>query len=128
MTRAGNRRVIRWRLRQHQAEKLPQRKRVSCPPRDRAFRVQAFEIPDEQQPKVSTGWQPRSAVLRVGSFAESLDVSVEVMLLKDLIQSRMERMRSATRQVVRRHPHGCLFRASPSFAHGHRQSLGESAV
>jgi hypothetical protein len=119
--RARNRRMVGRRLGQHQPEKFAQRKRISRPPRDPAFRVQAFEIPDEQQPKVSTAWQPRSAVLRVESLADSLDVPVEVMLLKDLIQSRVERMRSATRQVVRHHPHRCLFRASPSFAHRHRR-------
>ncbi len=91
--------MVRWCVRQHQAEKLAQGKRIGCPPRDRALRVQAFEMADEQQPEVATGRQPWPAVFRVEAFAEAFDILVEIMFVEDLIQSRVERMRGAPRQV-----------------------------
>ena len=42
------------------------------------------------------------------------------MLVEDLIQSHVERMRSTARQVLGRQPHRRLLRVSPSFAHRHR--------
>jgi hypothetical protein len=43
------------------------------------------------------------------------------VLVEDLIQPRIERMRGAPWQVVRRHPHRRLRRVPPSFAHRHRR-------
>jgi len=48
-----------------------------------------------------------------------VEFAVEVMLIEDLIQSRVERMRDAARQVLGRHPHRGLRRVPPSFAHRH---------
>jgi hypothetical protein len=119
----GNRRMVRRRLRQHQAEKLAQGERVRRSPRDRALRVQAFEVADQQQPEVAPGRQPRPALVGVESLAESLDEAVEVVLIEDLIQPGIERMRRAPRQVARRHPHRRLLRVSSSFAHRHRATV-----
>ena len=113
--------MIRRRLRQHQPEKLAQRKRIRRPPRNRALGVQAFEIADQQQPEVAPGRQPRPAVVRVESLAQAFDEPVEVVLVEDLIQSRVERMRGTARQILGRHPHRCLLRVPPSFAHRHRR-------
>ena len=52
---------------------------------NRALRVQTFEIPDQQQPEVAPRQQPRPAVVRVKRVAHSLDVSVEVVPVEDLI-------------------------------------------
>jgi hypothetical protein len=119
--RAGNRRMIRWRLRQHQPEKLAQGKRIGRPPRDRALRIQAFEVADQQQPEISSRRQPRPAVVRVESLAQAFDVVVEIVLIEDLIQSRVERMRGTPRQVLGRHPHRRLLRVKFSFTHRHRR-------
>ena len=97
--------VVRRRLRQHQTEKVAQCKRISSPPGDRAFRVQAFEVADQQQPEVAPWRQPWPALIRVESLAESFDVGIEVMLVENLIQSRIERMRGTPRQVLCGHPH-----------------------
>jgi hypothetical protein len=94
--RAGNRRMVRRRFWQDQTEKVAQRKRIGGPPGDRTFRVQAFEVTDQQQPEVAARRQPWAALVRVESLAESFDVAIEVVPVEDLIQPRIERMRGAT--------------------------------
>jgi hypothetical protein len=47
------------------------------------FRVQAFEIADQQQPEVTPRRQSRPAVLRVESLAEPFDVPVDVVLVEN---------------------------------------------
>jgi hypothetical protein len=71
--------MVRRCVRQDQAEKLAQRKRIGGSPRDRALRVQAFEIADQQQLEVTTGRQPWPAVFRVEPLAESFDILVEIV-------------------------------------------------
>jgi hypothetical protein len=46
-TRAGNRRMIGRRFRQHQPEKLAQGKRIGRPPGNRPLGVETFEIADQ---------------------------------------------------------------------------------
>ena len=58
---------------------------------------------------------------RVESLAPSFDVLVEVVLVENLIQSRVEGMRGAPRQVLSRYPYRRLLRAPSSFAHRHRR-------
>ena len=120
-TCARDRRMVRRRLRPRQPEKLAQRKRIGCSPCDRALRVQTFEIPDQQQPEVAPRQQPRPAVVRVTRVAQALDVSVEVVPVEDLIQSRVEGMRGTPRQVLGRHPHRRLRRVPLSCTHRHRR-------
>src|SRR5262245_16956475 len=43
----------------HHPQKVAQCKRIGGPPRNRALRVQSFEIADQQQPKIAPGRQPR---------------------------------------------------------------------
>ena len=81
-TRPRNRRMIRRRLRQRQSEKLAQGKRIGRPPGDRALRIQSFEIPDQQEPEITSRWQPWPAVIRVESLAQAFDVAIEVVLLR----------------------------------------------
>jgi hypothetical protein len=88
-----------------------------------ALRIQAFEIPDQQEPEVASGQQPWPPVVGVESLAQALDVPIEVMLVENLIESRVERMGGTARQILRRHPHRALLRLSPSFAHRHRRRV-----
>jgi len=97
--------MIGRRLRQHQPEKVAQRKRIGGTPRNRALGIQAFEIADQEQPKVPPRRQSWAPLVRIEALAEALDVFIEVMLVKNVIQSRVERMRSTPQQIVRRHPH-----------------------
>jgi hypothetical protein len=121
--RAGNRRMIRRRLRQHQPEEFAQGKRICRPPRDRALGIQAFEVADQQQPEIPARRQPRPTVVRVESLAQSFDVAVEIVLIENLIQSYVERMRGTPRQILGRHPHRRLFRVPLSFAHRYRATV-----
>jgi len=50
----------------------------------------------------------------------ALDVPIEVMLVEDLVQSGVERMRGAARQALGSCPHRRLVRVPLSFAHRHR--------
>jgi hypothetical protein len=52
----------------------------------------------------------------VESLAQAFDVPVEVVLLKDLIQSCVEGMSGAARQILGRQPHRHLLRMSLPFA------------
>jgi hypothetical protein len=62
--------------------------------------------------------------MRVESVAESFDVAIEVVLIEDLVQPGMERLRGPPWQVVGRHPHRRLLRVSPSFP----IDIGDSVV
>jgi hypothetical protein len=50
------------------------------------------------------------------------DVAVEIVLIENLIQSSVERMRGTPRQILGRHPHRLLSRVL-SFAHRHRATV-----
>ena len=95
--------MIRRRFRQHQAEKFAQRERIGGTPRNRALGIETFKVPDQEQAEVAARRQPRSACVRVESLAESLDVLIEIVSFKDLIQARVERMGGAARQILRGH-------------------------
>jgi len=68
-------------------------RRIRGTPRNRSFGIQAFDIADQHQPEVAARRQARAAHVGVESLAESFDVPVEAMLVENLIQSRVERMR-----------------------------------
>jgi hypothetical protein len=112
--RARNRRMIGRRVRQHQPEKLAQRKRVRGTPRDGALGVQAFEVTDQQQSEIASGRQARSAdLVSVESLTERLDIPVEIRFVENLIESRVERVRRGAWQIVCRDPHRRLLRTVP---------------
>lgn len=105
----GDRRVIRRRVVQRQAEEVPQRQRIGRPPRDTAFRVQALEAADEQQPKVDARRHARpSHRVRVEPRAGGLCEVVKSLVRQQSIQARVERMTHRRGQVGRRHPHRWL--------------------
>src|SRR5580765_2436367 len=89
-------------VRQDQAEKFAQGERIGRSPRDGALGVQALEIPDQQQPEVPPGRQTRSTVAGVEALAQPFHVSVEVVLIEELIQPLVEGMRGTARQVLGR--------------------------
>jgi len=61
-------------------------------PRNGTLGVQAFEIADQQQAEVAARRQARSALVGIEPFAQTLDELVEVVLVENLIQPRVERM------------------------------------
>ena len=93
--------------------------RVRRSPRDAALRVDAFEVPDQQQPKIDARRQTQSAHrLGIKAGALRLDKIVEVMLTQQLIQTSIKRMARRRRQILGRHPYRWLPIAL-SFAHRH---------
>jgi hypothetical protein len=66
--------------------------------------------------------QPGPATVRVKS-AHRFGVWIEVMVVEDLIQSRVERVRGTARQVLRRYPHRRLSWMQSSFAHRQRATV-----
>src|SRR5215204_3866135 len=118
-TRARNRRMIGRCLPQYQPEKLAQR--IGRTPRNRALGVQAFEMANQQQAEVATRRQARAALIRVDPLAPTLDESVEVVLVENLIQSHVEGMRGAARARSWVAPISRPARVPPTFAHCHRR-------
>ena len=119
--RARHRRMIGRRLVQLESQKArarstnrPRARRSRAPSRGlRSTRAAASGNSDPAA-------DPDARSRRRRSATERLDVAVEVRLIQDLIQSRVERVRGAPRQVSSGHPHRRLLRAAPSFAHRHR--------
>jgi hypothetical protein len=108
--RSRNRRVMRWRLVQFESEKAAHAQRIGRAPRDRALRVEPFEVAEQQHTEIPARWQARTAdLVGVEALAQRLDISIEIGLVEDLIQSRVERMRGAARQVLCGYPHRRLF-------------------
>src|SRR4029453_13921308 len=96
-TRAGNRRMIRRRLGQHQAEKSTECEGIRRTPCDGALGVQAFEVADQQQSKIAARRQTRPTdLVGIESLTERLDVVVEPSFVQNLIQSRVKRVCGAT--------------------------------
>src|SRR5262249_18048450 len=121
--RARHCRMIGWGLVELKAEKAANAQGVCRTPGNGALGVESFKEPEQQTTKVATGRQTRPPKLvGIESLTARLDVSVEVRRVQDLIQSRVERMRGAPRQVLCRYPHRRLLVApSSSFAHCHRR-------
>ena len=111
--RARNRRVVRRRLVQTDAQKIAQRQRIRRAPSDPALRVDAFEIADQRQPEVDPRWQARAAHrLGIEWLALTFDEIIEVVLGQQLIQPRVERMAAEIgRSVVITHISGCRSRS-----------------
>jgi hypothetical protein len=64
-------------------------------------------------------WLPNRMCFRTAGRATRR--SVKVRCIQDLIQPRVEWMRAASRQILRRHPHRGLPRRLSAFTHRHRR-------
>jgi hypothetical protein len=54
--------------------------------------MRTIQVPDQQQAEVAAWCQPRPAVVRIESRTQPFDTPVEVVLVEDLIEARVERM------------------------------------
>jgi len=117
-TRARNRRMIGRRIVHAQPQKTADGQRVGRTPRDAAFRVDALEVAEQQQPKVAAGRQARpSHPLRVEAPALRLDEPIEVVGVEQRIQSGVERMARRLRQVSGDDPQRRLLTVSNAHCH-----------
>jgi hypothetical protein len=63
-TRARDRRVLGRHLVKTEPQKAAKRERIGGAPRNAALRVDAFEVPDQQQPEVGAGRQAWTSTSR----------------------------------------------------------------
>ena len=118
--RARHRRVVRRRVVQRDVQELSEAQRIGGSPGNRPFRVQAFEVAEQQHSEVAAQRQTRPTdSVGVELRALLLDEGIETGLVEHTIQALVERVTRASRQVRRRHPHARLPRAAPLFAHRH---------
>src|SRR5947209_8621555 len=116
--RARDRGVVRRPLLQTQPQERPHGQRIGRAPRDAALRIDPFEVPDQQQPKIPAG---RQTGLSHGRCIKSptlvFDKPVKTVGFQDRIQPRVERMPRRGRQIRGRHPQRSLIILAR--AHGH---------
>ena len=118
--RPRDRRVLGRDLVEPQAQESAERERIGGSPGDAALRVDAFEIPDQQQPEVRPRRQTRPAhgggvERRALRFHEL----VEGVCLEHLIQPLVERVPTGRRQIIRRNPQPRRPCAVFATTHGH---------
>ena len=125
--RARHRRVVRRRFVQRDVQELSDAQGISGSPRHRPLRVQALEIAEQQHPDVPARRQTRPAdSVGVERRALLLDEGIEAGLIEHTIQSLVERVARAPRQVRAGHPHRRLPRAAAAFAHCHGKKCSTS--
>jgi hypothetical protein len=112
--------VIRRRLLKAQPQKATQGQGIGGPPRYAALRIDALEVPDQQQPEVNARRQARPADGRgVERRTLRFDEHVEAVVVQDLIQPLIERMPARGRQLVGRDPQSWRPRSIFPSTHGH---------
>ena len=119
-TGARQRRVVRRGLVEGDVQKCPDAQRIGGAPRDCPFRVQPFEVAEQQQPDIPARRQTRPAdPVRVERRALCLHERIEPRLVEHPIQPLVKRVPSALRQIRRGHPHCRLLRSAASCPHRH---------
>ena len=122
-----DRRMFRGPLLQPKPQEAPHPKRVRYTPRHPTLGVQALEVPHQQEPKVASRGQARTPQnRRIEPAASRFHESVEALGLQRSIQTRIERMPRAPRQIARRHPQRLL--TFLMFAHRHARTLRHALV
>ena len=102
---------------------LPKAQRIGGPPRNRAFRIETFEVAEQQHPEVAARRQTRPAdSVGVELRALLLDEGIEAGLVEHAIQAFVERVACAARQLAAGDPHRRLplVAAAPAHCHGHQ--------
>ena len=88
------REIVEWsarRRQRHHTQERPQAQRIGRPPRDRPFRVQTFEILDEQQPELAARRQARPPHPRIERGAQLLNEGIEARRAQYLVQPARRR-------------------------------------
>ena len=119
--RARDRRVVRGRLVQLDAQEAPQRQRVGEAPPDAALRVDAFEVADQQAAKVQTRRQRRPSHLGcVELLTAAFDEGVEAVLVEQRVKPLVERMCRCAGHVGGRDPELLLVLSPTASSHRHK--------
>jgi hypothetical protein len=118
--RPRDRRVLRRRLLEPQAQKAAQRQRVGGAPRDAALRINPLEVADQQQPEDVPGRRlGRPSLAWNGAYCVSTNSST--VGIEHLIEPLVERVPASRRQLIRRDPQSRRPRAVSTSTHGHGQ-------
>ena len=108
---------------QAQPQEPAERQRIGGPPRDAALRINAFEVPDQEQPEVGPRQQAWTADRGVERSALRFHEGVKPVLVEHLIQSLIERVPTSPGQRIRGNPQPRRSRAVLATTHGHAGSL-----
>ena len=91
--RPGNRRVIGRGLVQRQPQETADRERIGRAPGNAAFRVEALEVADQQQPEVAPRRQARPPHDRgIEAATQVFDEPIEIVGIEDGTEPHVERM------------------------------------
>ena len=100
--RRGDRRVLGCGLVEAQPEEAAQRQGIGGPPGDPALRIDALEVPDQQQSEIRPRRQARASHRSgVKRCAVGLDEVIEPVRVEDPIQALIKRVTASRRQLIR---------------------------
>ena len=117
-TGTRDRRVVRRVILEPEPQKAPNRQRIRRAPRDAALRIDALEVPDQQQTEVTPRRQTRAAQhRRVKGSTPVFDERIEAVGIQQGVQSRVKRMARRDRQIRCGDPQRRLLGVAG--AHGH---------
>ena len=124
------RRVVRRGLVQGEIQKRPDAQRVGSAPRDRPFRVQPFEVAEQQQPEIAARRQTRPADPRPRRTTRTVPPRTHrtLCLVEHPIQPLVKRVPGALRQIHRGYPHCRLPRSTAACPHRHARQSSRSHV
>jgi len=102
-------RMVRWRIRQRQSQKVSQPKRIRRAPRNAAFGIQTLEIADQQKPEVNARRQPRAPHPgRIKLRTDLLHKVVKPVIRQNGVEAFVKRMRRRLRDLSGRNPESFL--------------------
>ena len=105
-------------------QELPQAQRIGGSPGDPAFGIDALEIANQQQAEIRSRRQRRTSILvRVELGAFGFGKLVELLLIQQFVQTRVERMTGSRGQFGMRDPELLLPLPVLASAHRHKTIL-----
>src|ERR1700724_2536958 len=106
--------MIRRGLVQLETQKRTQRPRITGPPCNAAFGIDAFEIPNQQCTEVNARRQTRATYLCIERFTRRFVECIKTTFAHKTVQTLIERVANASRQTSRFDPDRLLLLVRPS--------------
>src|ERR1700724_2592873 len=105
--------MIRRGLVQLETQKRTQRPRITGPPCNAAFGIDAFEIPNQQRTEVNARSQTRATYLCIERFARRFGECIETTFAQQAVQTLKERVATGSPQPSRFDPDRLLLLVRP---------------